>query len=61
MTPRTFNPFSDAAEEVVNARVIEGIHFRFADTEREKQADTWPNGHPVIFCSPGMMIAGAHD
>jgi hypothetical protein len=24
--------FSDAAEDVVNARIYEGIHFRFADT-----------------------------
>ncbi len=29
---RTFKRFSDAAEEVVNARVLLGIHFRFADT-----------------------------
>jgi hypothetical protein len=33
---RTYNRFSDAAEDVVNARVYEGIHFRFADTEARK-------------------------
>ena len=34
---RTFNRFSDAAEEVVNARIYEGIHFRFADEVGRKQ------------------------
>jgi hypothetical protein len=34
---RTFNRFSDAAEEVVNARIYLGIHFRFADTDARKQ------------------------
>ncbi len=34
---RTFYRFSDAAEEVVNARVYQGIHFRFADTAARKQ------------------------
>src|SRR5262245_41314366 len=34
---RDFSRFSDAAEEVVSARVFEGIHFRFADTEARRQ------------------------
>ena len=34
---RTFNRFSEAAEEVVNARVYLGIHFRFADTAARRQ------------------------
>jgi len=34
---RTYNRFSDAAEEVVNARIYEGIHFRFADEDARKQ------------------------
>jgi hypothetical protein len=34
---RTYNRFSDAAEDVVNARIYEGIHFRFADTVARKQ------------------------
>jgi hypothetical protein len=34
---RTFNRFSDAAAEVVNARIYEGIHFRFADVQARKQ------------------------
>jgi hypothetical protein len=34
---RTFNRFADAAEEVVNARIYEGIHFRFADIAARKQ------------------------
>jgi hypothetical protein len=35
---RTYNRFSDASEEVVNARIYEGIHFRFADSAARKQA-----------------------
>lgn len=31
-TPRLYRRISDAAEEVVDARVLLGIHFRFADT-----------------------------
>src|SRR5882757_6962999 len=34
---RTYNRFSDAAEDVVNARIYEGIHFRFADVQARKQ------------------------
>ena len=34
---RTYNRFSDAAEDVVNARVYSGIHFRFADEAARKQ------------------------
>jgi hypothetical protein len=34
---RTYNRFSDAAEDVVNARIYAGIHFRFADTAAWKQ------------------------
>jgi hypothetical protein len=34
---RTFNRFSDAAGEVVEARIYLGIHFRFADTDARKQ------------------------
>jgi hypothetical protein len=34
---RTYNRFSDVPEEVVNARIYDGIHFRFADTEARKQ------------------------
>jgi hypothetical protein len=35
-TPRTFKRFSDAIDEVVDARVWGGIHFRTADTEGAK-------------------------
>jgi hypothetical protein len=34
---RTFTHFTDAAEEVVDARIYLGIHFRFADVEARKQ------------------------
>src|SRR5262247_3187153 len=34
---RTYNRFSDAADDVVTARVFQGIHFCFADAEARKQ------------------------
>jgi hypothetical protein len=34
---RTYNRFSDAAQDVVDGRVYEGIHFRFADEAARKQ------------------------
>jgi len=34
---RTYNSFSDAAADVVNVRVYQGIHFRFADVIARKQ------------------------
>ena len=34
---RTFTRFSDASDEVVVARIYEGIHFRFADEEGQRQ------------------------
>jgi hypothetical protein len=34
---RTYSRFSQAAQEVVDARVLLGIHFRFADTEARTQ------------------------
>ena len=34
---RTYNRFSDAAQDVVDARIYLGIHFRFADTAARKQ------------------------
>jgi len=36
-TTRTYHHFSDAAADVVNARIWEGIHFRFADVQARKQ------------------------
>jgi hypothetical protein len=34
---RTYTRFSDAAEDVVNVRIYQGIHFRFADEEGRSQ------------------------
>src|SRR5262245_14739941 len=45
---RTYSRFSDAADDVVTARVYEGIHFRFADAEARKQGRhvaQWAFGH----------------
>jgi len=33
---RTYRRFTDAAEDVVDARILLGIHFRFADTEARR-------------------------
>ena len=45
---RDFTKFNDAQEEVVNARIYEGIHFRFADEGARKQGRLvaqWVYGH----------------
>ena len=44
----TYTKFSDAQEDVVNARIWEGIHFRFADEDARKQGRhvaQWVFGH----------------
>jgi hypothetical protein len=48
---RTFYRFSDAAREVVDARVLLGIHFRFADTAARAQGERiaeWAFGHFLL-------------
>lgn len=45
---RTFHKFTDLRDEVVEARIYGGIHFRFADTAGRKQGEhiaQWVNGH----------------
>jgi hypothetical protein len=34
---RTYTHFSDAAQDVVNVRILQGIHFRFADEAARRQ------------------------
>ena len=35
--PRTYTRFSDVSDDVVEARILMGIHFRFADTVARRQ------------------------
>jgi hypothetical protein len=45
---RTYHRFSDASLDVVEARILEGIHFRFADEDARKQGRhvaQWVFGH----------------
>ena len=37
--PRTYHSFSQAAEEVVDVRILQGIHFRSADEEGRTQGE----------------------
>lgn len=37
--PRTYQRFSQAAQEVVDVRVLQGIHFRFADEAGRRQGN----------------------
>jgi len=49
---KTYNRFSDAAEDVVLVRILHGIHFRFADEDGRKlgrHVAQWVFGH---FCKP---------
>jgi hypothetical protein len=48
---RVYNRFSDAAQDVVDARVYLGIHFRFADTAARKQGQRvaeWTFNHFLL-------------
>ncbi len=48
---RTYHRFSEAAQDVVDARVYLGIHFRFADTAARKQGRRvaeWVEGHFLL-------------
>jgi len=45
---RTYDRFSDAAADVVDARILQGIHFRFADAVGRRQGThsaNWAFGH----------------
>jgi hypothetical protein len=58
---RVYERFSDAARDVVDARVYLGIHFRFADTEARKQAikvADWTFNH---FLVPFDRHSRGHD
>jgi hypothetical protein len=47
-SPRTYNRFSDVASDLVEARILLGIHFRFADTVARRQgreAADWAFAH----------------
>jgi hypothetical protein len=48
---RTYRRFSDAADDMVEARMLLGIHFRFADTAGRKQgrqAADWASRHFLL-------------
>ena len=49
---RTYRHFTDAAEEVVNARIYQGIHFRFADEDARKQGKDVANWAFSNFLQP---------
>jgi hypothetical protein len=46
--PRTCSRFSDAADDIVNARIYEGIHFRSADEDARREGKhvaNWVSNH----------------
>ena len=54
-TTRTYDSLSAAMDDVVNARVFEGIHFRFADTVARrtgKRAADWAFSHVMRPITP---------
>ena len=55
---RTYERFSDAADDVVNARIYEGIHFRFADTVARTQGTQVANWAFARFLRPLTTIPG---
>ena len=45
---RSYRKFSEVRDEVVEARILQGIHFRFADVAARKQGEhiaQWANSH----------------
>ena len=52
MDTRVYSRFSDAATNVVNARIYEGIHFRFADAEARTQGTRVANWIFTNFLRP---------
>jgi hypothetical protein len=58
---RSYNKFSEVRDEVVEARILQGIHFRFADDEGRKQGEhiaQWANAH--YFRPAGELVAVRH-
>ena len=53
--PRMYRRLSDAADEVVDARVWLGIHFRFADEEARRQ------GTRVAWWVHSRFLRPVHD
>jgi hypothetical protein len=48
---RTYRRFSDAAADMVEARMLLGIHFRFGDTAARKQGQRvadWTFNHYLL-------------
>jgi hypothetical protein len=48
---RTYRRFSDAADDMVEARILLGIHFRFADLEGRRQGQRvadWTFNHSLL-------------
>lgn len=60
---RTFDRFSEAAQEVVDARVLLGIHFRFADTAARAQGQKvaeWAFNHFLLPINRGHHRDNPH-
>ena len=61
---RTYSRFSDAAQDVVDARIYLGIHFRFADTAARTQGRRvaeWAFNHFLLPLEDGDHDRGHHD
>ena len=60
---RTYDRFSEAAQEVVDARVLQGIHFRFADTAARAQGRSiaeWTFSHFLLPINRGHYGDNRH-
>ena len=59
--PRTFRRISDAAQEVVDARILLGIHFRFAERRRARWAPASRSRRSGASCGPRAADGGTQD
>ena len=58
---RAYERFSAAADDVVDARIYEGIHFRFADTEARRESTDIANWAFARFLRPLTATPGLYQ
>jgi hypothetical protein len=61
VNPRSYSRFSEIADDIVDARIYQGIHFRFGDRSRDGRPLKWPIGPSVTSCDRLVNNAIAHE
>ena len=61
VNPRSYSRFSEIADDIVDARVYQGIHFRFADDVARREATYVAIGPSVTSCDRLVNDTIAHE